>query len=187
MKNGISKLKLWAVKTVVGKNLPHLGRVCATFIGALILAGPLYSAKTEALDDSLADGATQIQVPDPTEVAQEPTVGTGVQALVGILLIWGSRVVSWLRAKNLPTLARWSGWLIGRSLPSVGRSLLVVFAGILARFTAQQEMSPEDLSSTPMAAVFTSILAVMAANLWSAIEDGKRNPVESDAQEFLRL
>lgn len=185
--NGISKLKLWAVKTVVGKNLPHLGRLCATLVGAFILAGPLYDAKTEALDPAVQEGAEQIQVPDATTVAQDPTVGTGVQALLGVLLIWGSRVVSWLRAKNLPSLAKWCGWLIGRSLPSMGRSILVVGAGMLARFTAQQEMSPEDLAGTPLAAIFASVLAVMAANLWSAIEDGKRNPVESDAQELLRL
>lgn len=163
---------------VIGKNLPHAGRWLATFVGSLFLTGALFSPETTALDASLADAAIAVQAPSAAQVEDGLTVQETFGTIGGFLLIWGSRLVSFFRAKNLDWVARIFGVFIGRSIPSGLRALMVIAAGALARFTAQPELAPEVLAQMPLANVLTAIALVIFANLTSATEDAKRNPVK---------
>lgn len=164
-------------KLIIGKNLPHFARWLATGLGAILLTGPLFSPKTEALDAGLGPAAVEIGAPSADQVQDGMTVGELMAALGGTALIWSSRFISWMRARNLTGLARLIGPLIGRSIPSALRALMVIIAGALARFTAQPEIAPDVLAGMPVANVIGSVLLVMFANLMSATEDAKRNPV----------
>jgi len=109
------------------------------------------------------------------------TVNEMVGTVLGLTAIWASAFVSWLRAKNLSWLANILGPIIGRSLPSFGRRLLVILAGLLARATAQPELAPDVLAQMPLVNILGTLGLVALANWSSATEDAKRNPVATKA------
>lgn len=172
------------LKLVVGKNIPHIARVVVTFVGGLLLATPLFSPDTVALDPGVGSAITEIGAPSAAEVKDGLNVGELIGAGLGLVAIWVSAFVSYLRAKNYDWLANLIGPLIGRSLPSLGRRVLVILAALLARASAQPEMAPEALANLPVATALGSVLLVAFANLWSATEDAKRNPVPPAGDDF---
>lgn len=165
------------IKFVVGKNLPHLARVACTFIGSALLATAVFSPEAAPLDAGVGEVIEQVPVPSAEGVRDGLTVGETVASVVGLLALWASRLMSWLRARNYDWAARIAGPLIGRSLPSFFRFLLVAAAGLLARLTAQPELAPEALANMPLATALGAIGAVLLANWSSATEDAERNPV----------
>lgn len=165
------------LKLLVGKNLPHLARVACTALGAWLLTGALFSPETVALDPSLGAAVEAIGAPSVAQVEDGLNVGELVAAIGGALLIWVSRLLSWLRAKNYDWLANIIGPLIGRSLPSLLRAGMTSLAVVLARFAVEPGVAPEALADKPLASVLGAVAIVLFNNFLSATEDAKRNPV----------
>jgi hypothetical protein len=178
------KLLKFFVGSFVGKNKPHLARVVGTFVGGLLLMTPLFSPETPAIDPGVGVAITEIHAPSADQVKDGLTVGELISAGLGLLMIWGSAFVSYLRAKNLDWLGNTLGPIFGRSLPSLGRRALVVAAAFFARVTAQPDLSPEAFSNMSVGGVLISLGLIAWANWSSATEDAKRNPVESAPEPY---
>lgn len=162
---------------VVGKNLPHLVRLIMTWLGAFILAGPVFDSGGIPLDPALADAAIAAGVPAAAQVQDGLTVGEVFSVVSGMLLIWGSRLMSLVRASRVDWLAGIIGPLIGRSLPSLLRAALVAVSGFLVRYTGEGAFGVDSLSGANVGAVVLAVLSVLFANWFSHVEDGNRNPV----------
>lgn len=177
-------LKNKVIALIVGKNLPHLARLIATWLGSLLLLTPLFSSNAHPLDPSLVDVAGSIHAPSAAAVQDGLTMGEISATIAGLLAIWASRLISWFRAKNLDWLGSKIGFLIGRSLPSLGRAILVGISALLARSGIQPDAAPDALSKMPLANLIGAVLAVLIANLMSATEDAKRNPIKTPVAGF---
>lgn len=164
-------------KFVIGKNLPSFARSIATFIGTLLLSTVVFDPGGVALDPSLGDAADVIAVPSAAQIQDGATFGETLSVLGGILLIWGSRFVSFLRAKNLDRVAGYVGPFIGRSIPSLLRAALTALSAGLAYLTASPAARPEDLVNQPITLGIGAVLSFILARVMSATEDAKRNPV----------
>lgn len=168
-------------KIFIGKNLPHLGRVAATFLGSLMLFFPVFAPAGVPLDPVFTEAAEIADVPTQAEVEDGLTIGEFVWIILGSLMVWATRFLSWWRARwNPDFLARYLGPVIGRSITSLFRATLVGISALLTRFLAEPAAAPEVLADRPLATVFSAIGAVLLANWLSATEDGKRNPKQAE-------
>lgn len=168
------------VSYLIGKNLPHLARVLMTALGALLLTLPLFDGKAEAIDPSLIEAIEATDAPSRAEVEDGLTLSEVAGAILGFLLIWASRLVSWVRSIN-PQVGAWIGAFIGRSWPSLGRALLTGAGVVTARWIGSDN-PPEVIVNTPLDSLIGQGLALLVpiilGNIWSKTEDGKRNPIE---------
>lgn len=171
-------MKEFIIKLIVGKNLPHLGRVAVTALGSLLLSTALFSPETAALDSTLGEAVELIGAPAASDIDEGVTFGEFARAILGIGLIWFSRFLSYLRAKNLDWLANLVGPLLGRSVPSLIRALLVGVGTTMAYFTKEPSAAPEILADQPVASLVTAAGSFLLANFLSGTEDAKRNPVK---------
>jgi len=162
----------------VGKNVPSLARALVTMLGTLLLASGLFDPAGVPLDPALADAAGQVEAVTPDQVKDGLTVGETVQVVMGILLLWASRLNSFLRAKNLDGVAKALGWLIGRSVPSLIRAGLTSCSALLAYLTATPDVAPDVIANHPLSSIAAAVLTFGLGRVMSAIEDGKRNPVK---------
>lgn len=188
----MKSLKSLLFKVLVGKNAPSLGRALAAIVVGAILASVLFANGTPELppipgDDPALIEAYQEHAPSAAEVRDGLTVDELVRVGIAFLIFWVARLNSWLRARNLDWLAKAIGFLIGRSIPSLIRSLMDVAAGGLLYLGIVQP----DLAHLPLGAVGEALILFVASRLFSAIEDGKRNPVPAvgdpyDADPFAR-
>jgi len=170
-------MKKFALKILVGKNIPHLARLAMTALGSLILTSSLFSPETVALDPALGEAATQIQVPSEAEVKDGLTGGELAGVALGLLLVWASRLLSFARAQNLDWLAKIAGPFIGRSVPSLFRAILIAIGAAGAWFTKEPAAAPEVIADHPLSTLLASVMSVLFANFLSSTEDAKRNPV----------
>jgi hypothetical protein len=165
------------IKFIVGKNAASLGRAIATFVGTLLLSTALFDPAGVPIDPALADAAGQVPAVTVDQVKDGLDVQETLNIILGTLLLWASRLVSWLRAKNKDGLAKWLGWLIGRSVPSLMRFLLTGASALVAYLTANPGVAPEWIKEQPLSWVFVSLVTFALARFNSATEDAKRNPV----------
>ncbi len=180
-------MKTQLIKFIIGKNTASLARAAATFVGSLLLASALFNGEGVALDPSIGgDAAVQANAPDAAAVKDGLTLGELASGTAGLILIWGSRFVSWLRARNLGWAARGVGFLIGRSVPSLIRAMLTAFAGGLAYLTGNPAEAPEVVAEHPVASVFAAMISFGMARWMSATEDAERNPVNGSGATYLR-
>lgn len=168
------------VSYLIGKNLPHLARVIVTGLGFLLLSLPLFDGKAVAIDPSLVEAIEATDAPSRAEVEDGLTLNEIVGALLGVMLIWTSRVISRIRAIN-PQVGTWLGGFIGRSWSSFGRAMLTG-AGVLVARWIGSDAPPEVIVDTPLDSILGQGLAllvpILLGNVWSKKEDGKTNPVE---------
>lgn len=168
-------MKLKLLNLVVGKNISRITRVLLTGLGALLLSLPLFDPSGIALDASLGETAEEIGgVPAEKIEAGETTVGDFFTIVGGMLLLWSSRIISRFRAQN-PQVAGWLGWIIGRSIPSLIRAGLTATGVFLARWLGT-DAAPEAVADLPLSQVLALALPILIGNIFSAIEDGKKNP-----------
>ena len=173
-------MKSLLFKLFIGKNLPAFGRAIAQLIVGAILASVLYHGAASlpgmspipGEDPALVDAYHQT-APAADQIADGLDMEELVKVLVAFTILWVSRLNSFLRARNLDWLAKIIGWLIGRSIPSLCRTLMDVAAGGLLYLG----IAKADAPGATLVTVITAVLAWIASRLSSALEDGKRNPV----------
>jgi hypothetical protein len=187
-------MKSLLFKILVGKNAPSLGRALAALVVGAILASVLFASGSSPElppipgDDPALVEAYQQHVPSAAEVRDGLTVDELVRVAIAFLIFWVARLNSWLRARNLDWLAKAIGFLIGRSIPSLIRSLMDVAAGGLLYLG----IARPEAAHMPLAGVGEALILFVASRVFSAIEDGKRNPVLAkisdiyDADPFAR-
>lgn len=163
----------------IGKNLPSFARAIATFVGTVLLSTVVFDPGGVALDPALGEAADNLAVPSAAQIQDGVTFGEALSVVGGILLIWVSRFTSFLRAKNLPRVAKYVGPLIGRSIPSLIRAALTAVSAGLAYLTASPAARPEDLADQPLTLGIGAALSFLMARVLSATEDAKRNPIVS--------
>lgn len=171
-------MKALLLKLFVGKNAPSLARALVTMFGGFILGSVLYTAGAlpdgllypSPEDAALAEAYNNV-VPGQAEVSDGLTVEETVRVAFGFLLIWVARLTSYLRAKHLDWLANIIGLVIGRSVPSLLRSAMTATSGLLLYIGVTA--SP----NLPLAGVGEAFILFVLGRVFSAIEDGKRNPV----------
>lgn len=186
----MNKLKEILLKSLVGKNAPHLGRRIATFLGGLLLLAPIYSTTPQPLDPAIADvavedaghvepgapGATvaeQIDLPSVEEVKDGLDTGEIIQAIGGVVLIWGSRAVSFLRARNVGRLANIFGFVIGRGVHSGMRAAMT----LLSSWLTVRGFAPDSDGNFDLASLISAGIVWGATGLYSWWQDGRQNPV----------
>lgn len=187
-------MKALILKLLVGKNAPALGRALAQLLAGAILASVLFAAGASpdlppiAGDDPALVEAYRDTAPSAAEIRDGLDVSELVRILVAFLIVWVARLNSWLRARNLDWLAKAIGFLVGRSVPSLIRCLMDVAAGGLLYLG----IARPDVAAMPLAGVGEALILFAASRLFSAIEDGNRNPVRAlpldpyDADPFAR-
>ncbi|MGE0412003.1 MAG: hypothetical protein AB7I98_03975 [Verrucomicrobiales bacterium] len=186
----MNKLKEILLKSLIGKNAPHLGRRIATFVGSLLLLTAPFSATPQPLDPAIADVAVEegghiesaaqgdtiaeeINLPSVAEVNDGLTTSEIIHWGGGFLLILGSRVTSFLRAKNVGWLANIFGFLIGRGVHSAVRAGMT---GLSAYLTVRG-FTPNGDGSFGLAELLSAGLVWGATGLYSWWQDGRQNPV----------
>lgn len=166
---GKGKIAVGLLQWVVGKNAAHIARKLQTFIGGFLLSSALF--EPGSIDSAInPDGYIPLI---PGEISDGLTTGETVRAIIGFILIWGSRVISYLRARNLDWAAEWVGLLIGRSIHSLTRALMTVYASILAYLGIQggESMDIEKL--------LTAAIVLVVNGIYSKWQDEQDNPVDS--------
>lgn len=157
---------IFILKLIIGKNTPALVRRIVTWIGAALVA----LAATHAagpLDPSLGAASSLGDIS-----AENLTLGQVVQVVTGLLMIYASRLMSFLRARRLDLVASWVGPLIGRSIPQLLGAGLTAVSGWLAVLG----INSEDPASLPVATIIGAIVSWALAAALSAWEDERRNP-----------
>lgn len=179
----MSKLKAWIVKAWIGKNAPSYGRAVTQVLAGLILTSFLFTGDvdlTTGLDADIApefQGAAELVAISRAEVEDGLTFEELAKLLAMAVLAWATRVVSWLRAKNLDGLARVFGWLIGRSIWSFVRFLLEMAAGAMLYFGIMPEASPDLVAALPVDQFLSALILFVSARLLSGAEDSGRNQI----------
>lgn len=154
------------IKLLVGKNAQNLIRRIITFIGGYLLSGAV-SLSAVGIDPALGE------LPELGDLGSNPTVGQIFQLMAGFLLVYVSRLMSWMRARKYDALAEWIGPLIGRSLPQLIGAGFGVISGGLARIGFDGQIGAD----TPLAVVVGAVVTWAIAAGLSAFEDGRRNLV----------
>lgn len=168
-------MKLKFLNFLVGKNVSRIARVILTALGTFILTLPLFDPAGVALDPTLGDAADAVGgVSAETIQSGDFSLADLGTVLGGLVLIALSRIISWARAKN-STVTEWLAPIVGRSVPSLIRALLTAAGVFLARYTGS-DMAPEAIAQMPLAEVLALALPILIGNVFSAIEDGKKNP-----------
>lgn len=183
----MNALVLKLLKYFVGKNIPHLARKIQTFVGGILIGSVVLVPS--AVDPTLIEGAgPDVVLPSAEEVASlDPgnlTFGETIRLIMGMIMIWASRIMSWLRSRNRDWIADWFGLFVGRSLDSLGRAALTGMAGVMAWLSAQN-FDPADLENAPLSSLFVALLGWMLASWSSSTQDRSLNPVESSPERNL--
>jgi len=166
-------------KIIIGKNAPAWGRAIVQVIVGAILASVLYANLPEGadfpvpLDPALVEAGDAVHVPQD-QVEDGLTVDEGMKLLMAFILLWVSRFVSYVRARNLGWLADSIGWLIGRSIPSLLRTGADVLAGFFGYIGFVNFGDP---GAADLGAIIGAIILYVFSRISSATEDQKRNPV----------
>jgi hypothetical protein len=166
------KLAFKIIQYVVGKNSAHIARKLQTFIGGLLLSSALF---TGVIDPDIAGNLDGYNPLTPGEISDGLTGGELIRAVLGFILIWASRIMSFLRARNLDWAAEWAGLLIGRSIHSLGRALFVVYASMLAYLGINED--PEGAIS--LERILAAAIAFAMAGIYSSLQDEKDNPKDT--------
>lgn len=167
-------------KLLIGKNLPHLSRRLATFVGGLLIASVLFvqnSVEFPTEFQPIPGESIALPSPSEAEVRDGVSVGELLRVVIGVVMVFAARVTSFLRAKNLGVVANVLGPLIGRSLPSLFRAGLTLAASFLAFLTGMTGFDLGEIEGMQVTAFVGFIMSWLATSLLSMIEDGKRNPI----------
>jgi len=167
------------LKVLIGKNSASLIRRIVTWIGAILVG---VAIKVGGHPD--AEPIPGVTLPGAGDLSGDMSVGDMLTAIIGVLLIWVSRFMSFLRARNLDWVAEWVGPLIGRSVPQLLGAGLAVVSGILG-YVGYQDMEGTDLGTMPVTTLVGAVVAWMASAALSAFEDGTRNQVETSPPKGL--
>jgi len=165
---GKGKLAVAVLQWVVGKNSAHIARKIQTFIGGFLLSSALF--KPGSIDGAIElEGYTPLI---PAEISDGLTTGETMRAIIGFILIWASRVISYLRARNLDWAAEWVGLLIGRSVHSLARALMTVYAAMLGYLGIQGDQGMD------LEKLLTAAIVLVVNGIYSKWQDEQANPIE---------
>lgn len=167
-----SQIALKIIRYVIGKNAAHIARKLQTFIGGLLVSSSLF---TGTIDAGLAENLEGYNPLTPGEINDGLTGGELIRVVLGFILIWASRIMSYLRARNLDWAAEWAGLIVGRSIHSLGRALFVVYASMLAWLGLNEDPN----GAISLERIIAAAIAFGVAGIYSSLQDGKDNPVES--------
>lgn len=168
-------MKLKLLNFIVGKNVSRIVRIILTALGTFIVTLPLFDPSGVAIDPSIGDAADAVgSVSAETIKSGEFTLADLGSVVGGLLIIALSKVISYGRAKN-PTVTKWLAPIVGRSIPSLIRTLLTATGVILARYTGS-DLAPDAIAHQPLVEVLALALPILIGNVFSTLEDGKKNP-----------
>lgn len=163
------------LRFIIGKNSFHIARKIQTFLGGLLMSSVLFTGE---IDPSLAENAGHFIEPvTQAEIKDGLTLGEVMRVVAGFALWWGSRIISYFRARNRDVVAKFAGIIIGRSIHSLYRSLMTLAASALTFLGISG--TGDGLLETPLVTIIGAALLLAGNGLSSFFQDSKPNPVES--------
>lgn len=171
---GIPTFVVKILGVLIGKNAAHFGRKLTTYIGGLLLASVVFQGGV--IDPSLTVDPA-MALPTQADVEDGLTVGEAIRLGFGMILIWTSRLMSFLRASNRDGLANILGALVGRNLQSLFRAALTVVASFLTWIGVSGVDAP-GLAGEPLFAILGAIISLLGTGASSFFLDSKANPVQ---------